>query len=307
MLHLGQLMNQPIEFLFIRRIIVKTLTALSATTALFGALAMAPLQAQASVLQFQDLNNAGAGTGSWVALDKLNTSSSPQVYQAFSNLGADRKLTNNDTFTENLNLVVNSSDLGLNDTRFDLGGDYKITAQNTGYFTNVTGGAIQINADNTVTAAADARFDVVFSSSILNLFNNRTNQLIASLTFINGGGSNIQLVAGQFIGDITLNAVINTASSPCAAPENTCDAYIRDASGNSIIDQLVYTVTTGSARFLGFDGSLYNDGRGNGLLVTTFRDNGEGNTFETPEPGSLALLGLGMFGLGALRRSKKSA
>lgn len=283
---------------------MKKLTVASAATALVSALTLIPAQAQASVLQFADLDPiTGAPTGSWVALDKLNTSSSPQIYQAFSNLGADKTLTAGDSFTESLTLVSNSSDLGLNPTSFVLGGDYRITAVNTGVFANVSGTPIVINPDNSVTVDATSKFNVVFTSSVLNLYNNKTNQQIASLTFQSGGGSDIKLLVGQFIGDITLNALIDSSVAPCGPATNVCDAYIKDQYGNSIIDQLVYTITTGSARFLGFEGSNFD----RGLLVTTFRDNGEGNTFEVPEPASLGLLGLGLLGMGSLRRSKKSA
>lgn len=278
---------------------MKKLTVASAATALVSALTLIPAQAQASVLQFADLDAAGNPIG-WVTLDKLNTSSSPQFYSAFSNLGADKTLTAGDSFSETLTLISNSSDLGVNPTNFALGGDYRLTVTNTGTFGNVLGTPIVLNADNSVTIDGTSKFDVTFSSSIINLYNNITNEHIASLSFLNGGGSEIQLVVGQFIGDITLNALIDSSVLPFTG---VGDTYIRDGAGGSVIDQLVYTVTTGSARFVGFTGSDY----ATNTLVTNFRDNGEGSTFEIPEPASLALVGLGLLGMGSLRRSKKTA
>jgi hypothetical protein len=282
---------------------MKKLTVASAATALVSALALIPAQAQASVLQFANLDGAGAPTGTWVTLDKLNTISSPAYYSAFSNLGADKTLTAGDSFTENLSLVTNSSTLGLGANNGALNNDYRLEVTNTGTFYNVSGTAIVINADNSVTSDATSKFSVNFGSSTIKLFNNFTNTLIANLIFQSGGGSNIQLVVDQFIGNITLNAKIDTANAPCGPGTNLCDSYIKGEFGNSVTNQEVAIVSTGSATFLGFDGSNY----ATNILQTNFSDNGQGNRFKVPEPASLGLLGLGLLGMGSLRRGKKSA
>ncbi|SFU35540.1 hypothetical protein [Nitrosospira multiformis] len=60
-----------------------------------------------------------------------------------------------------------------------------------------------------MTSDATSKSDIVFDSATIGLFNNATNDHIANLTFLlSGGASNIQLVAGSFIGDITLNTLL---------------------------------------------------------------------------------------------------
>jgi hypothetical protein len=285
---------------------MKKLTVASAATALVGALTLIPAQAQASVLQFADLDGAGAPTGTWVKLDKLNTMSSPAYYSAFSDLGVaggSKTLDAGDTFKEKLSVVTNSSTLGLGNNNGTLNNDYRLEVTNTGTFYNVSGTAIVINADNSVTSDATSKFSVNFGASTIQLFNNFTNQLIANLIFQSGGGSNIQLVVDQFIGNITLNAKIDTANAPCGPGTNLCDSYIKGETGASVTKQEVAIISTGSATFLGFDGSDF----ATGILQTNFSDNGEANRFKVPEPASLGLLGLGLLGMGSLRRGKKSA
>jgi len=273
-------------------------TALTTAAALVaGVLAIAPVQSQATALTFQDLNGAGAPIGA-ILLDKLNTITSPQFYAASTNVGADKTLNAGDIFSESITLVTNSSSLGFNPVQFNLGGDYRITATLTGQIGNTSGTPIVINADNSVTVGADSLFDVAFINATLLLENNVTGEDIANLVFVSGGGSNIQLVVGQLIGDVEINSLLGPGCFPA------CDTYIKQADGvTSIIGDEVVTITTGSARFLSFVGSNF----ATNTLITNFQDNGESTTFLIPEPGSLALLGAALLGLGGFGRRKMSA
>src|SRR5512134_790056 len=100
------------------------LSAAVSATAVAGALMMAPIQAQATTLNWANLDGAGT-PGAFILLDKLNTITSPQFYSAIHNLGADNTLSNGDTFSEHLTLVTNSSSLGGGGVNFGLGGDYR--------------------------------------------------------------------------------------------------------------------------------------------------------------------------------------
>ncbi len=272
-------------------------------TSLLGIAAVAatavalPMQANAAALQFSNLDGAGT-PGAFLLVDKLNSIASINPYLTQVDVGADKTLSNGDTFSESLVLITNSSNYLLNPTSFALGGDYKLVAALTGTIYNTMpvalGGAINLNPDNSVSIVnGGVVFDVSFSTASIELRNNQTNALISTLGFVSGGGSSIQLVAGSLISDITLNALLN-----CTA---TCDPYVKLDSGASAAGVMVDTITTGSARFNNFLNGNY----AANTFDISFSDNGQSTTFIVPEPGAIALLGMGLVGFAATGRRKK--
>ncbi|MEO6563929.1 MAG: PEP-CTERM sorting domain-containing protein [Nitrosospira sp.] len=286
----------------------RKLSQVGVAAAVAGLFATAPMQAQAVALEFKDLNP----TGGFISLDKLNTISSPQYFSAATNLaiaGGVNTLDVGDTFSQHLSLLTNSSSLGGGIQNFALGGDYRFDVLLNGAVTNTIGAPITLNPDNTVTSPAGSIFDVAFTSGTISLFDNVTSTHITDLLFQSGAISGIQLVAGSFIGDVTINTLLGGANCTPGA----CDPYILNGSGGTLagVGLELFTITTGSARVTdgtgGSPASFAGSDFATHSLVVNFQDNGQSTTFNNrvPEPASLALIGIGLLGFAATRRGKK--
>lgn len=261
-----------------------------------GTLAGMPLQASATDLKFLNPDN-----GTFVDVTALDLTATTGNYNVFVTLGADNLLTNGDTFTETLDFYVTSSSVGGGATSGALAFDYLITASLTGTIQNVAGTGLSINGGGGVDGLATTSFNVVFGGATLSLFVDDDNDdvidlNIADLLFLSGGNSSVQLVAGQLIGDTVLNAFIDTASEPFVS---TGDNFIKAADGSSIVNATVLTVTSASARFIGATGVL----GGDNIVTVEFQDDQGSTTFDVPTPGTLALMGLGLFAASRRRKS----
>lgn len=295
-----------------KSLLIRRFSQVSIVAAVAGLFGMAATQAQAVTLQWRDLNP----TRGFISLDKLNTISSPQFFSAVINVGADNTITNGDQFTETLTLLTNSSSLGAGGAQnFAVGGDYRFEVTLSGDIENVVGAPITLNPDNSVTYySAESKSDVKFTAGRIGLFDNASNTHITDLQFQSSGTVGLDLVAGSFIDDITINSVLGGASCTVA----NCDPYILDAAGNTLAGngQELLTITTGSARVADgtvagapspFDGSNF----ATNSLVVNFQDNGQSMTFvgQVPEPESYALMlaGLSLLGFAVAHRRKKLA
>lgn len=290
---------------------------LKSTILLSAALLIGAGQAQADLaLNWLDTDTAST----FIELDKLNAVITQQVYQSTvdtSTAGGALTLDNGDVVTENISLITTSSALA-GSLNFDLSADYRIDLSLTGVIANIQGTGITITDDNSVTPGgfdsvtglATTSFEVNFTGATITLVDAKGAVTIASLSFISGGTSAVELVAGSLIGDITVNAFLDTNSEPFLTQG---DSYILDENMLSIINKEIVTITTGSSRIAtnaqskdaGFqDIPVYGDADATTLFVT-FADNGEATIFRAvPEPSIVGLLGFGILGLGLARRMK---
>jgi len=270
--------------------------------------------ANASVIQFdldgdstKSFTADGAPFTNTVLMSELQLDATSN-YTIQQNLGADNILGNGDTFTESFRLDMLSAQLGGTTTA-----GYSAFGQSLGYVDVVLSGNIDNysnggDGDTTATTGniGNDVFDINVLGGSINFFYDPD--------FTPGTVDDVNFATGSNItGGATAFSFENTTATQAIGIEFDFTAllagYMFDLGGNDLNAKIALNLVAGfgdgSVTILGGAGGV-TGGDGNHFLGLTVADNGTTMQVEVPEPASIALLGLGLLGFGAVSR-KKSA
>lgn len=258
----------------------------------YGALVLAlitdPLPAQSlphqvNVLQWANIGLNGVPTGTFIPLNNLSTDADFIArYGVQIAIPASTQLSPGDSFTGTfpdpdpnhlppLHPVVHWPGTSSG----SLAGDYRLESTFEGFITRINNNInpFPINPNFAVTPNLNSSFDATITGGNIELFNARTNELIANLPVQGGEALGIHAVVNDQptpYGSLTLNAALGPG---CV----NCDPYILMPDGSSVNGRNILATFTGQAPVLssGYDPTA-------GQLELLIQNNGTSSAFQVP-------------------------